>query len=164
MKPSQYTRDFLETLLFVADNPDEDARPLEDKSIFDFSPDFVEAVDTFVYGFQTFLANHYPELHVRSDECQRSFGGNVFFSLSGHGCGFFDEWTENPETGHNDGSLGDALQSALVEFAGGNKYRFEQLESNLSENDDGKIDLSFIPSAIAEYRKKYFSDGVKFAE
>ena len=154
MKPSQYTRDFLEALLFIADNPDEDERPLEGKTIFDFSPEFINAVDAFVYGFQRFLADQYPELHERIDDCQRSFGGNVFFTLSGHGCGFFDE---------RDSELGDALQSALVEYSGGDKYRFEQLESNLSENDDGKIDLSFILEAITKYRSKYFSDGVKFA-
>ena len=153
MKIDTLTSDFLESLLFVADNPDYDDRPLEGASTHDFTPLFVSAVSDFVHGFRAYLAEHFPDLHERCDECERSFGGNVFFSLSSHGCGFWDD---------RDSELGDALHAALEAFSG-SRYRFEELESTLSRDEEsGKIDLAFIPSALEEYRARYFRDGVAF--
>ena len=85
------------------------------------------------------------------DKLERSFGGNVFFSLSGHGCGFFDDC---------DDELSD-LQEVLEKWAGenGRSKRFEELDTNLDVGDDGKIDLCYIPSAIEEYRNKLFATG-----
>ena len=155
MKIDTLTSDFLETLLFVADNPDHDECPLEGATIYEFAPAFVSAVSDFVHGFRTYLAEHCPELYERCDECESSFGGNVFFSLSGHGCGFWDD---------RDSGLGDALQTALETFSGSRyRYRFEELESTLSRDEEsGKIDLAFIPSALDEYRARYFRDGAAF--
>ena len=153
MKIDSLTASFLETLLFVADNLDYDERPLEGASIYDFAPAFVSAVSNFVHGFRAYLADKLPELYERCDECARSFGGDVFFSLSGHGCGFWDD---------RDSELGGALQTALETFSG-SRYRFEELESTLHKDDTtGKIDLAFIPSALEKYRARYFRDGVAF--
>lgn len=147
------TASFLETLLWVADNPDHDERPLEGASIYDFAPAFVSAVSDFVRGFRAYLAEKSPELYEHCDDCERSFGGNVFFSLSGHGCGFWDD---------SDAELGRALQSALESFSGSH-YRFEELEYTLSRDEEnGQIDLSFIPEALEEYRARYFRDGAAF--
>lgn len=40
--------DFLETLLWLADNPDEEERPFEDKSPRNFSQPFIDAVETYL--------------------------------------------------------------------------------------------------------------------
>ena len=153
MKTDSLTASFLEALLFVADNPDHDERPLEGASVYDFAPAFVSAVSDFVHGFRAYLADKLPELHERCDDCARSFGGDVFFSLSGHGCGFWDD---------RDSELGDALQSALESFSG-SRYRFEELEHDIDRDEEtDKIDLAFIPSALEQYRARYFRDGVAF--
>lgn len=153
MKIDTITASFLESLLFAADNPGHDERPLEGASIYDFAPAFVFAVSDFVYGFRSYLAEHSPDLYERCDDTERSFGGNVFFSLSGHGCGFRDD---------RDSELGDALQTALETFSG-SRYRFEELESTLHKDDaTGQIDLAFIPKALEKYRARYFRGGVAF--
>ena len=133
-----HTQDFLEALLFVSDR-------LEGKTVFDFHPDFVSAVDSFIAKFETYLAkrNFDP---ARLDDLERSFGGNVFFSLSGHGCGFWDE--QDP--------VGKELDEHLKAFAG--PYRFEQID--LSTHRGGKIDLAFRVPFIAQYRAKMFSDNL----
>lgn len=147
------TADFLQTLLWVADNPDNEERPLEDSTIYHFTPELIEAASNFVHGFRAYLAEKHPDLHERCDDGGRSFGGNVYFSLSGHGCGFWDD---------RDHELGRGLQSALEAFSG-SRYRFEELEHNLSKDEEtGTIDLAFVPEALAEYRRKYFVDGVQF--
>lgn len=153
MKIDTLTSDFLESLLFVADNPDHDDRPLEGASIYDFAPAFASAASDFVHGFRAYLAEHSPDLYERCDNCERSFGGNVFFSLSGHGCGFWDD---------RDSELGSALHAALEAFSG-SRYRFEGLEHALSRDEEsGKIDLAFLPSALEKYRARYFRDGAAF--
>jgi hypothetical protein len=141
--------DFLETLLFTI--PEDEPGELREASVSDFSPEFIAAVDSFVSGFRIYLKVNHPELEP--DECQRSFGGNVYFSLSGHGCGFWDDLN---------GELGDGLQKALEAYSG-RKYRFEELDGMLSRDaDTGKVDLSFIHEVLAKYRQKCFSDGVQF--
>ena len=46
------TIDFLETLLWVADDPDEERRPLIGKSVYDFSNAFVAGAEAFIDGFR----------------------------------------------------------------------------------------------------------------
>lgn len=111
---------------------------MEDFTIFDFSPAFTAAVESFVDEFRAFLEARDVEI----PESPRSFGGNVYFSLSGHGVGFWD----SSETEH--------LQPLLEEFAGG-KYRFEEID--LSEDETGNLDLSILPEFITEYRNKKFA-------
>lgn len=138
------TKNFLITLLWMADNPDEEKRPFIDKSIYDFTPEFVAAADAFVAGFRAHLVKIGFDM-AALDHSERTFGGNCYFSLSGHGCGFFDDRNE----------VIAGLQDIIKEWAGG--FRFEELaECYLEVNDDGKIDLSFIPEAIEEYRNKFF--------
>lgn len=136
MQPmNSHTSDFLESLLFVSDR-------LEGRTIFDFHPDFISAVDSFIAKFETFLAKRGFDF-ARLDDLQRSFGGNVFFSLSGHGCGFWDE--RDP--------VGEELDAHLETFAG--RYRFEQID--LSTHRGGKIDLSIRVPFVAQYRARMFS-------
>lgn len=151
MKPSTDAQDFLETLLFICEQPDEPDCPLKGKTVFDFSDPLVAAVESFIDGFRAFLEKKGFNMD-RLDDLQRSFGGNVFASLSGAGIGFFDEYGDESKT------LGDELQALIREYSG-NHYRFEQVD--LSEDDDGKLDLSIIPSAIDEYREKLFNVEVK---
>jgi hypothetical protein len=130
---------FLAALTFSAgeDSPIQDAPPLS------FHPDVVSAVEKFCQGFRDYVET----LGLNPDDIEdsRDFGANVYFSLSGHGCGFWDD----------SGPWGDVFQAALENYAGG-KYRFEELSGNLDYYADGKINLNFIPSAMAKYREKYF--------
>ena len=112
---------FLESILFVA--PDN----LQSATIHDFHPDFQSAAESFLDGFRASLP---PDLDP--DAGERSFGGNVFFTLSGHGCGFWDD---------RDSEWGDAMTAALRAYSG-NDYRFEGLEHSLSKRRGGKLDLA----------------------
>lgn len=133
---------FLETLLWAL--PEDEPQEVREATIYDFSPEFISGVDSFISGFREFANERNPEALEQADESPRSFGGNVYFSLSGHGCGFWD----SAET--------EATQSLLEEYSG-SKYRFEELGNLLSFREDGKLDLSYIPSAIEEYRAKMFN-------
>ena len=90
---SQDTEDFLTTLLFCNEpedwDEDEDEPPfnadMHNRTIYDFAPEFVAAVEAFISGFRETLGN------TDLDMLSRSFGGNVFLSLSGHGAGFWDD-------------------------------------------------------------------------
>lgn len=145
MKPSKDAQDFLSTLLFICEREDDDDCPLKGKTVFDFSAPFVAGVESFINGFKAHLEAKGFDMG-RLDQLENSFGGNVFASLSGAGIGFFDEWGDEEKT------LGDELQAAIEEYAG--KYRFEQID--VCEDEDGKLDLAFIPSALPEYRRKLF--------
>lgn len=131
------TRDFLAALTFSAGA----FSPILDASPDDFSAPFVDAVENFITAFRAYLDEKGIELF---DDCPRSFGGNVFFSISGHGVGFWDEGED----------VADAIQAALESFAG--KYHFEGLADACEYNREEQIDLAFEPSAIGEYRRKYF--------
>lgn len=141
MKLSTDTAAFLETLLFVAD--------LENSTIYDFHPEFIAAVDSFIERFREYLTTNHPDMDP--DAGERSFGGNVFFSLSGHGCGFWDD---------RDSGWGKAMHAALVAFSvslpGRGRYRFEELENTLSKHRGGKIDLSFLVKYLPERRREMF--------
>lgn len=136
---------FLESLLFTI--PEDSPQELRDASIHDFSPEFQDAAQAYLSGFREYLNTHHLDIHEREDELDRSFGGNVYFSLSGHGCGFWDE---------RDSELGSAYQDALEAYSGG-KYRFEELDCMLEVNEAGKVDLAILPEFIADYRQKLFT-------
>jgi hypothetical protein len=132
------TQNFLEAILFAYPENENGENEMDGKSVYDFSPAFIEGAEQFIDGFRDYLTLREIEI----TESDRSFGGNVYFSLSGHGAGFWD----SHDTEH--------LQAHLVAYSG-DKYRFEQID--LCEDENGKLDLSFIPSAIEEYRTRLFS-------
>ena len=136
---TQDCRDFLETLLWAL--PEDEEQEIREATIYDFSPEFVAGVESFISGFRDFANTRNPEALEMADSGPRSFGGNVYFSLSGHGVGFWDD----KET--------EAMQPLLEEYSG-SKYRFEDV--SLSFREDGKLDLSFVPEALPEYREKLF--------
>jgi len=135
------TSDFLTALTYSAgeDSPILDAPPDA------FHPDFIEAVSRFCSAFREYCGT----LGLDPDAADRSFGGNVYFTLSGHGCGFWDD----------SGPWGDVLTCVLEHFAGG-KYRFEQLSSEVDYRTRGtvrKIDFSVYVQYLAETRAKRFA-------
>lgn len=132
------TADFLEAILFAYHENENGENEMDGKSIYDFSPAFIAGAEQFIDGFRDYLTLREIEI----PESDRSFGGNVYFSLSGHGVGFWD----SSDTEH--------LQTHLESYSG-RKYRFAQID--LSEDENGKLDLSFIPSALDEYRTRLFS-------
>jgi len=133
---------FLESLLWAM--PEDEPQEVREATIYDFSPEFIAGLESFISGFREFASSRNAEALEAADECRRSFGGNVYFSLSGHGVGFWD----SEET--------EAMQPLIEEYSG-KKYRFEELGSMLSFREDGKLDLSFKPEALDEYRAKLFS-------
>jgi hypothetical protein len=84
-------------------------------------------LEGFLSGFRDFANGRDLEALEAADGSPRSFGGNVYLSLSGHGAGFWD----SSETA--------AMQPLLEEYSGG-KYRFEGIA--LSFREDGKLDLA----------------------
>lgn len=143
------TSDFLTSLLFTSDG-------FERKNPKDFTLEFQEYVDEFIVGFEKFLEFKGFEKN-RLKDLQKSFGGNVYFSLSGHGCGFFDEYGDVEKT------LGDDLQSLLEEYSG-DKHRFEALSSQIMKLRGGKITLHYKKPFMKEYFEKIFVEGVKTFE
>lgn len=123
------TQDFLATLLWVADED------LEECNVSDFSEELVKKVEAFLIAARQQLPD-YPE------DDRRTFGGNVYLTLSGHGAGMWDDPKTKP--------YGEKLEA----WAG--KYRFEGLELYLMLHENGRIDLAFLSEHIAEYREKYF--------
>ena len=139
------TKNFLEYLLEeAAYNEKESETPtLEDESISDctvddFSPEFVRMVEGFIDGFISFLNKKEFDM-ARLDYLERSFGGNVYLSLSGAGAGFFDEY------GDPDKTLGDELTSLIKEYSG-NNYRFEALAYSIDKNEKGELDSKGLKS------------------
>ena len=81
------TLNFLESLLFNAEGGDNPH--LNDKTVYDFTPAFINAAEKFIDGFRAHLEQTgFPVGKLLNAE--RSFGGNVYWSLSGAGVGFFD--------------------------------------------------------------------------
>jgi hypothetical protein len=134
------TAAFLEALLFTL--PEDEPEEIREASIYDFSPEFIEAASGFIFAFRDFANERNPDALEAADNSPRSFGGNVYFSLSGHGCGFWESDDTEP------------MQSFIEEFSR-NKYRFEEMP--LSFREDGKLDFAIIPSYLAEYRATKFS-------
>lgn len=140
MKLDSDAANFLETLLFCTEE-------LKGRTIFSFSPEFVSAVEKFCQGFREFLDAKGFDMS-RLDYLEHTFGGNCYLSLSGNGAGFFDEYGDPEKT------LGDELQSLIVEYSG-KRYRFEMMD--LSENEAGQLDLSFLPEFLTERREAMFT-------
>ncbi len=136
-----HTKDFLATLLFTSDDKFAFA------SVHDFSTNFVISVEFFIDGFYNYLVKNAPELIERINDCDNSFGGNIYFTLSGHGCGFWDD---------GDKELGKNLTNQLYSYSK-DKRRFEQLDIYLDYDEQDKIDLGFIPKVLKEYRDKFFT-------
>ena len=136
------TKDFLRHLLFCADNLDGKKRPLKNKTVFNFSVPFVNALEEFLAGFREFIEPHELDL----SGLNRTFGGSVYLSLSGHGAGFWDE---------RDSELGDKLHELLLEYSG-RPHRFHELDGMLHVERDGVIDLAYLPEFLEEARKKLF--------
>jgi hypothetical protein len=89
-----------------------------DYTIYSFPTEFVARVEHFLRGFDTYLERYTTPMDIdAANNCARSFGGNVFFSLSGHGAGFWDE--SEP--------WGERLQKHLEAYAG-NRYIFEGVD------------------------------------
>lgn len=140
MKISKDTADFLTALLFAL--PEYEPEEIREASIYDFSPEFIEAASGFISDFRDFANERNSEALEAADNSPRSFGGNVYFSLSGHGCGFWD----SPET--------EPMQAILEEFSG-RHYRFEEMP--LAFRADGKIDFAFCSEFRDAYRANKFN-------
>lgn len=136
--PSRDACDFLEAVIFAYPEDETGTNPLSERTVHDFSPDFISAVESFISRFRSFL----DERGIEIPDCDRSFGGNVYFSLSGHGCGFWDLF----DTEH--------IQPILEEYAG-SRYAFDQMD--ICDDENGKLDLAFLHEYRAEYRLKMFS-------
>ena len=145
MKPPKLSNDvasFLETLLWANDYP-------AGWTIHEFHPEFIAALDAFLSGFRAKLSDLRetaadPDL-LDEDATGRSYGGNVYLSLSGHGCGFWDD---------SDTERGKALQSALQAYAG-DRHQFEGIDLYKFH---GKIHLAYRTAAFRrEYLAKLFA-------
>ena len=136
------TANFLEALIFANKETNED---LSGASIYDFHLDFINAADYFVYKFMEYLSDK----GINGDDLEtleRLFGCNVYFSLSGHGCGFWDDSSE----------LGKIVNDHLIAFSG-SQYRFEQMDIGKRR---GKLDLAFKVKFVDKYRKAMFYEGL----
>lgn len=144
----QDTIDFLDTLLWLADDPDKAQRELMGKTVYDFSDAFVAGVEAFVAEFRRHLIDTGVRPAVLATS-ERSFGGNVYLSLSGHGAGFFDD--RNPQVAE--------MHERIKMWAGscGRADRFFELDGMLDVGEDGKIDLSFLPEHIDAQRAALFA-------
>lgn len=140
MRIAQDTADFLEALIFTL--YEDESEDIRQASINDFSPEFIEAASSFIFAFRDFANERNPEALEAADNSPRSFGGNVYFSLSGHGCGFWD-------------SADTESMQALIEEFSRDKYRFEEMP--LSFREDGKIDFAILPEYLTECRRKKFT-------
>jgi len=132
MQASDHAFHFLEAVLYC----DEE---YSGREVHEFSPAFFRAVTDFIQGFLNYLEQKNPEL--KPELLGSGFGHNMFFSLSGHGCGFWD--TEETEP----------FMDALHEYAG-TRLRFEAMDLDRAEY--GQLDLAIAPEQIEEYRRKMF--------
>lgn len=152
---SSDTASFLESLLWANSGPDQNTH-WGNWTIHQFHPEFTDAVTAFLDGFREYLsarieshdgegdsltADQLEEMEsmLDPDQCERSFGSNVYFSLSGHGAGFRDE---------RDMERGEALHAALLAYSG-NPYRFENIDLM---KDHGRIHLAY---RTAAFRREY---------
>jgi hypothetical protein len=131
MKMTHDCASFLETLLWAL--PEDEPQEIREATIHDFSPEFVAGVESFIADFRDFASTRNSKALERADNCPRSFGGNVYFSLSGHGAGFWD----SRDT--------EAMQPLLEEYSG-SKYRFEDISLSFREV---KVRLVLHPGSAA---------------
>lgn len=136
------TENFLVSLLWAL--PEDHVAHKNGWTIHEFHPEFIAAVERFCSGFREYLnaldeQAEDSDVYADPDAGEQSFGGDVYFSLSGHGCGFWDA---------RDSEWGDAMQAALEAFSG-SKYRFEEIDIMKFK---GKIHLAY---RTAAYRREY---------
>lgn len=136
---SQDAQDFLAYVIFTYPEEDDGQSGLRDATVFDFSQEFVAGVEGFVAGFRSYLEARDIAVLLSL----RSFGGNVYVGLSGHGINFCDD----AETEH--------LQEHLEAYSG-DKYRFEFMDFD-RDGETGEIDLSILPEFIEAHRTALFS-------
>ena len=111
-----------------------------DFSIHDIDDGFKDDVEAFILGFDNFLeladkeskGEEIREAIDAANGCVRSFGGSIYFSLSGHGVGFWDE--SEP--------WGDLIQELLETYAKENYERggegfFEEID--FFKGEDGML-------------------------
>ena len=143
MNITKEAQDFLESLLFsYGDQSVSEDKEIQESAIWEFSEPFIRAVESFIEGFENFLESKGFEME-RLENLTRSFGGNCYFSLSGHGVGFWDERDE----------AGEEVNNLLKEYSG-DPYRFEQI---CLDKEDDVIDLSILPEFIKTEREKLFN-------
>lgn len=140
-------KDFLVTLLCLAEAHERESGErrhcgsIRDCTIHDMHPEFLAALEQWIQAFKNFLEAKQFDM-TRLDSLRRSFGGNLYFSLSGHGCGFWDE------------EDGDDLDELLEEFSG-NDLRFHELEYSLWKTKAG-VSLAYKKKYLSEYVRKLF--------
>ncbi len=134
------TENFLAAILFSYPENDEGKNPMDNYRAHDFSPGFIAAAEGFIDAFEESLKKE--GINPFNVVSHKEFGIDIYFSLSGHGCGFQEEdYTKE-------------IDDALIKFAG-NRWKFEQID--LAEDENGKLDLSFMPQYRKEYRDRLFS-------
>lgn len=127
---------------------EEDGKP-NDWTIHQFHPEFTAAADAYLTGFRAYL-NHLDEecpdeTYADPDAGDRTFGGQVFASLSGAGIGFWDA---------RDREWGAAMNDALHAYAG-TRAPFEQMDL---AKFHGRIHLAYRTAAFrTEYLTKMFA-------
>jgi hypothetical protein len=145
---TKHAQDFLEALLWSNEEQEEE---LKGRTVFEFDPRIVEALESFISSFQAYLSIRFEMDKVYALE--RSFGANCYFDLSGHGVGFWDDRDD----------LGREVSNAYRLFAG--QYRFEQLGSNLMWNDvTNQIELSFKYEYQQKFINKYFRENLNYGD
>jgi hypothetical protein len=160
IRPGEDAADFLATVLWLRDGYEEQKPPQhrtrKNWTIHEIHPELVTAVRQFCQGFREYLETLPDDLFPVNWEnyLERSFGGSVFFTLSGHGCSFRDEYSDPDRT------LGDTLAKALHTYAG-DRYRFEELAHDLSAFH-GKLHLSRRTAAARrEALARYFTPAAR---
>lgn len=149
IRPTEDAADFLATVLWLRNCRDRDERPKRYSiwSIHEVHAELIAAVRAFCRGFREYLeALPDPLPEDWESYLVRSFGGSVYFTLSGHGCSFRDEYSDPERT------LGDRLADALCAYAG-SRYQFEELEHTLCKTG-GKIHLAYCTAAA---RREYLA-------
>lgn len=107
MKPSKDTCDFLETFAWA----NEDCSSVGDWTIHTIQPEIIQWLNNWLEGAWEAIGEEWEE-HSEG----RSFGGECYLSLSGHGAGIWD-W-----------SCDEAAQiQAKLESYAGSKYLFEEM-------------------------------------
>ena len=142
------TSNFLETLLWMADDPDEKKRPFRSAAVWQFSDECIAAVSMFIKRFRDFLTANGFDM-TRLEGMQRSFGGNCYFSLSGQGCGFWDD---------RDSETGDELHR-MIKLYSVDDLRFHELEYRLMwwvRGTGRRIDIDYMIEFLSPRRAELF--------
>lgn len=118
---------FMAMVLFLNNWEDSDIEE-SDVAIYDICLSDWQTIEEFLKGFLQSLEKNHPGLNekIRNGLCkERTFGGNVFASLTGHGIGFFDD--SNPEV---------AQLQGILEAHTNDAYKFEFFEIVRASGDN----------------------------